>query len=38
MSVREPDKTSCMWKKDYIWNLSTCACETNNYLKIIDDD
>ena len=25
-------------KKDYIWNLNTCACEINNYLKSIDDD
>ena len=27
-----------MWKKNYIWNSSTCSCENEKYLESIMDD
>ena len=31
-------KKHCAWKKDYIWNLTTCSCENGKYLASIIDN
>ena len=30
-------KIYCQFKKDYIWNPSTCICENDKYFKSIAD-
>ena len=37
MWMPESTKTTCVWKHHYIWNLITCTCEINEYLKRFAD-